>query len=111
MTVYAPADGSLVLIAGDREGSLRERLLRAVGALGLLGAVSLLVAGATDRLTAAVGGAGDSGADAGIESATGQAAGAAGALDPALVAGVACFVGGLAVLVSVALLRYRAGQG
>jgi len=133
MKVYAPTDESLVLFAGDDGRSLRSLLKRALAAVGLLGLVSLLVSVAADRLVEWTGasytvtvpestdgpeiasGGGDGG---GGGSATGDAvaervadgagefAGAASGVDPALLAGLACFVGGLFVLSMIGVVWY-----
>lgn len=115
MTVYAPADEALVLFAGeDRSRSLRSLLTRVVGAVGLVALASLLVAAVTgqlvDRPSPSTPEAADSPGVMTAERAGDAAAGAAeaaGALDPALLAGLACFVGGLVVLAAVAGVRYR----
>jgi len=131
MKVYAPTDESLVLFAGDDGRSLRSLLKRALAAVGLLGLVSLLVSIAADRLVewttynvatpeagdgAAV--AADGGDGGGGGSAAGDAvaertvdgaaefAGAASGVDPALLAGLACFVGGLFVLSMIGVVWY-----
>lgn len=115
MTVYAPADEALVLFAGeDRSRSLRSLLARVVGSVGLLSLVSLLVAAVVGQLVdasspstpEAADGPGVMTAERAGDAAAG-AAEAAGALDPAVLAGVACFVGGLVVLAAVVGLRYR----
>jgi DNA-binding transcriptional ArsR family regulator len=114
MTVYAPADEALVLFAGeDRSRSLRSLLTRVVGAVGLVALASLLVAGVTGQLVDAPAptpepteGPGVMTAEGAQDAAT-RGAEAAGALDPALLAGLACFAGGLVVLAAVAGFRYR----
>jgi DNA-binding transcriptional ArsR family regulator len=114
MTVYAPADEALVLFAGeDRSQSLRSLFKRVVGSVGLVALASLLVAAVTGQLVDAPSPSTPEAADGpGVmtaERAGDAAAGAeaAGALDPALLAGLACFVGGLVVLAAVAGVRYR----
>jgi DNA-binding transcriptional ArsR family regulator len=114
MTVYAPADESLVLFAGeDRSRSLRSLLKRAVGSVGLLSLVSLLVAAVVGQIVelpteqAAAPSSGPGVMTDQAERVADGAAGAAGAVDPALLAGLACFVGGLVALTAVAGVRYR----
>lgn len=128
MDVYAPTDESLVLFAGNETRSLRSVLKRALAAVGLLGVVSLLVSLAADRLvewtadaayTAAsaesTGGPADAGSAAGDAAAeravdgAGEVAAAASGIDPTLLAGVACFVGGLIVLSVVGAVWYWRG--
>jgi hypothetical protein len=97
-------------------------LKRALGAVGLLGVVSLVVALVADRLVT-ISGTGAGGADAGAEAGPAIAAdgaestgGVAGetarvaaetaGMDPALLAGLACFLGGLVVLSGLAAVWY-----
>lgn len=117
MNVYAPRDESLVLFAGqDSERSLRRLLSRLVGGGALLLPVSLLVAWLARRYTTAgPAGSGDAGGADSPSIATEQADAAADAapeavatiagLDPAVFAGLAFFLGGLFVLLSVLLWR------
>jgi DNA-binding transcriptional ArsR family regulator len=118
MTVYAPADEALVLFAGeDRSRSLRSLFKRVVGSVGLVALASLLVGAVTDQVVEtptapapeSSDGAGVMTADGADQAARGaaDAAGAAATLDPALLAGLACFVGGLVVLAAVAGVRYQ----
>jgi len=118
MTVYAPADEALVLFAGeDRSRSLRSLFKRVVGSVGLLALASLLVGVVTGHLVESPSppapessdGAGVMTAEAGDQAARGaaDAIGTAAALDPAVLAGLACFVGGLVVLAAVAGVRYH----
>ncbi len=114
MTVYAPADEALVLFAGeDRSRSLRSLLTRVVGSVGLVALASLLVAAVTGQVVDVSGSASGSDDGAGVMSAEGvqdaaaSGAEAAGAVDPAVLAGFACFVGGLVVLTAVAGRRYQ----
>jgi len=118
MTVYAPADEALVLFAGeDRSRSLRSLFKRVVGSVGLLALASLLVGVVTGHLVESPSppapessdGAGVMTAEAGDQAApsAADAVGTAAALDPAVLAGLACFVGGLVVLAAVAGVRYR----
>jgi len=135
MDVYAPTDEALVLFAGGETRSLRSLLKRALAAVGLLGLVSLLVSLAADRLVAwptageaaptaesadaaAVAadesgdGGGSAAGDTAVERAAdgaGEVAAAASGVDPALLAGIACFVGGLVVLAVVGAVWYRRG--
>jgi DNA-binding transcriptional ArsR family regulator len=113
MTVYAPADEALVLFAGeDRSRSLRSLLTRVVGSVGLLSLVSLLVAAVVGQVVEAPAPTPESAGGPGVMTTRAQDAASggadiAGSLDPALLAGLACFVGGLVVLVAVAGVRYR----
>ena len=114
MTVYAPADEALVLFAGeDRSRSLRSLLRRVVGSVGLVALASLLVAAVTGQVVdvpVPASGSGDGGGGMSaerVQDAAASGAEAAGAIDPAVVAGLACFVGGLVVLAAIAGLRYR----
>jgi DNA-binding transcriptional ArsR family regulator len=115
MTVYAPADEALVLFAGeDRSRSLRSLFKRVVGSVGLVALASLLVGAVTGQVVEApsppapepTDGPGAMTAER-VQDAASGAAEAAGAVDPALLAGLACFVGGLVVLAAVAGVRYR----
>lgn len=114
MKVYAPTDESLVLCAGpDEGGRLRSLLERAVLVLPLLAAASALVGWLTRRALdgAAVGtpyGEAES-VGAAAETASDAAASApetVAAVDPALVAGLAFFLGGALVLALAAAARY-----
>jgi DNA-binding transcriptional ArsR family regulator len=114
MTVYAPADEALVLFAGeDRSRSLRSLFKRVVGSVGLVALASLLVGAVTGQVVEAPAPAPESADGPGamtterVQDAASGAAEAAGAVDPALLAGLACFVGGLLVLAAVAGVRYR----
>ncbi|MFT4949278.1 MAG: hypothetical protein ACI9CA_001415 [Natronomonas sp.] len=114
MTVYAPADEALVLFAGeDRSRSLRSLLRRVVGSVGLVALASLLVAAVTGQVVdvpVPASGSGDGGGGMSaerVQDAAASGAEAAGAVDPAVLAGLACFVGGLVVLAAIAGLRYR----
>jgi len=96
MTVYAPADESLVLFAGEEpESSLRRLLARLVGVVGLLAAGAIAVA-------FAVGGRGGTAPAAG--NATGNmsapAAAPTGGADP-VVTGIAFLAGGLVALAAL----------
>ena len=114
MTVYAPADEALVLFAGeDRSRSLRSLFKRVVGSVGLVALASLLVAAVTSQVVDTPAPTPESGDGAGTMSAEGvqdaasSGAEAAGAVDPAVLAGLACLVGGLVVLAAIAGVRYR----
>jgi DNA-binding transcriptional ArsR family regulator len=106
MKVYAPTDESLVLFAGgDAEGTFRSLLKRLVGGLGVLAPASLLVWWVATQIRGdwwsgdAAPTAGDGGGvSIAAEGAKTAAESASGGLDPALVAGVAFFVGGAFVL-------------
>jgi len=114
MKVYAPTDESLVLFAGgDAEGTLRSLLARLVGGLGVLAPASLLVWFLADRLLGAdqpsyaSGAAGDGGGGVQIAAESARTtAESAGGFDPAVVAGVAFFVGGAFVLAGAMALWY-----
>ena len=125
MKVYAPADESLVVFAGGSERDrLRDLLKRAVGILAVLGPVAVLLGWFAGRL-ALPGGEGlvprasDGGGD-GVQM-TAQEVGDAGAqsasyaaeashqvwgVDPAVVAGLAFFLGGAFVLALVVATWY-----
>ncbi len=117
MKVYAPTDESLVLFAGrDAEGTLRSLLKRIAGGVGVLAPASLLVWFVADQLLGggqqayASGGADGGDGGGGVQIATesvSTTAKSAGGLDPALVAGVAFFVGGVFVL-AIALTYWYA---
>jgi len=119
MTVYAPADEALVLFAGeDRSRSLRSLFKRVVGSVGLVALASLLVGAVTGQVVEAPSPPAPESADGPgtmtterVQDAASGAAEAAGAVDPAVLAGLACFVGGLVVLAAVAGLRYRRRRG
>lgn len=124
MKVYAPRDESLVVFAGGQErGRLRELLKRAVGILTVLGPVAIMLGWFAGRLVGdgpaveltvrstaggAEGGggaeaAGDAGAHAtqDVPSYAAEAGQAVGGLDPAVLAGLAFFLGGVFVLALV----------
>lgn len=112
MKVYAPTDESLVVFAGGQErGSLRELLKRAVAILAVLGPVAALLGWLAGEIAAPLGqgarhGQGDGGlatdgGGAGVMEAAGSASQEAASVDPALLAGVAFFLGGLFVLALV----------
>lgn len=115
MKVYAPTDESLVLFAGrDKRGTLRTLLERVAGFGGVLAPVSLGVWWLADRLVASQPAGGDAAAGGGdgggvsIATEGARTAGdAAAATDPALVAGLAFFLGGLFVLSLVGTAWYR----
>jgi len=104
MKVYGPADGPLVVYAGQESEAtgLGQALERLLGAVGVLGLASLLVQAWLGELSlpfAQTGGAGD-GAEVGTTSqdaATYAAESAAAGLPP----GLLFFLGGLAVLLSI----------
>ncbi len=112
MNVYAPTDESLVLFAGrDEDGTLRSLLERVVVMLPVLGLVSVLVgwlAGHAqdggDAAFNAPGGADGVSADA-VETAS-RTAETAAVSDPALVAGVGFFLGGVFVIALVVATWY-----
>lgn len=117
MKVYAPTDESLVLFAGpDEGGRLRSLLERAVVVLPLLAVASALVAwlarraldgaalAGADGETDSVGAAAETAADAATSAPESVAA-----ADPALVAGLAFFLGGAFVLAVVAAAWYVRG--
>lgn len=97
MTVYAPADESLVLFAGEEpESSLRRLLERLVGVVGVLavGAVAVaLVVGRRERAGSATG-------DLAINMTAPPAAPTAAGPDPVVV-GLAFFAGGLVALAAL----------
>lgn len=109
MNVYAPTDESLVLFAGrDEDGTLRSLLERVVVILPILGLVSALVgwlAGqAHDSGDAAFNAAG--GADGVSAEAVETASRSVAVSDPAVVAGVGFFLGGVFVLALVLATWY-----
>ena len=130
MKVYAPQDESLVVFAGGQErGGLRELLKRAVGILAVLGPVAVLLGWFAGRLAESGPGVQltadgvDSGGSKGVATADAAADGAAqtgaesasyaadatqgiAGLDPAVLAGLAFFLGGAFVLSLVAATWY-----
>jgi DNA-binding transcriptional ArsR family regulator len=131
MKVYAPTDESLVVFAGGEEkGRLRQLLKRAVAILGVLAPVAIMLGwfagrladsgaefdlaskstqtggGGEDAMTADA--VGDSGAQATPEAVSyaADATETIGGLDPAVLAGLAFFLGGVFVLSLVAATWY-----
>lgn len=117
MKVYAPTDESLVLFAGGTERSrLRDLLKRAVAILAVLAPLAAAAGWLAGQWLGAPGapgttGGGDGGGGVGIQSTDGatQAAEGAAAIDPAVLAGVAFFVGGAVVLALVVATWYWRG--
>lgn len=106
MKVYAPTDDALVLFAGrDKQGTLTSLLKRVAGVLALLVPASALVwwIAGSDLLDGASKSA-DGGGDVVMASAenTARSVEAAAGGDPALLAGLAFFLGGAFVLALVA---------
>ena len=108
MKVYAPTDDALVLFAGrDKRDTLTSLLKRVAGAVGVLLPASAAVGWvAGSDLLGSAGGDGASSAPevvtTGADGSAEFAASGAGALDPALLAGLAFFLGGAFVLALVA---------
>lgn len=111
MKVYAPTDDALVLFAGrDKQGTLKSLLKRVAGIGGILLPASV-VAGwivGSDLLGGAAGGAGDtiSASADGVSAASEAARAASAGADPALLAGLAFFLGGAFVLAVAGLAWY-----
>jgi DNA-binding transcriptional ArsR family regulator len=103
MTVYAPADESVVVVAGDTDttGRLRDLLPQVLGGVALAAVASVAVELAVRRLGAASGRSAFSesgGGDAAVttEAATPSAAGGVGGIPP----GLLFFAGGLFVVLA-----------
>ncbi|MFB6228901.1 MAG: ArsR/SmtB family transcription factor [Halobacteriales archaeon] len=114
MSVYAPADEPLVVVAGDDEtGGIRAALARLLAGVGLVGVVSAAINAAagygvfgTDPPTGDPGAEGDAGVGA-MDAATQTPAAGGAPIDPAA-PGTLFFIGGLSVLVvGFLLLRLR----
>jgi DNA-binding transcriptional ArsR family regulator len=115
MKVYAPTNESLVLFAGGEErGRLRDLLQRALAIVAVLAPIAAGIGWLAGRLLdpatapAPTAGGDGGGGGIGIQSTDGatKAAEAAAGMDPALVAGVAFFLGGTFVLALVVLTWY-----
>jgi DNA-binding transcriptional ArsR family regulator len=106
MRVYAPTDEALVVFAGEEAGTLRRLLERVLGGIALLAAASIAVFAAVGEWVARQQPAATPSVSAdGAENGGGYAVEAAetGAqtvlgLDPALLAGLTFFAGGLLIL-------------
>ena len=105
MSVYAPRDGALVLVAGDEDNvSLRQVLERLVGAIGVLVPASAVVTWLTARQTATTAVTPSAGADGpslAVERGGAGTVDTVAGLDPAVAAGLAFFLGGLFVFLAV----------